>query len=83
MIEVKVKKYRKSFLSQLDNSIDHFIDQSYEHVISISHNDADGFSCSAIIQNLLYKMQIPVEYHIFNLATSWKQYLKNFFLADL
>jgi hypothetical protein len=63
----------------LDNAIDHFIDKSYEHVISISHNDADGFSCSAIIQNLLYKMQIPVEYHIFNLATSWKQYLKNFF----
>lgn len=73
------KKNRKGFLSKLDNSINHFEDSNYEHVISISHNDADGFSCSAIIQNLIYKMNIPIEYHIFNLATSWKIYLKSFY----
>ena len=35
------KKDRKGFLSKLDNAIDHFEDSSYDHVISISHND-DG-----------------------------------------
>ena len=79
MIDVNVKKDKKKFLSQLEYLVENFLDNKYEHVISISHNDADGFSSSALIQNLLFKLQIPFEYHIFNLAQSWKNYLKEFF----
>jgi len=76
---MNTKKDKKGFLSQLDYTVDNFLESKYERVISISHNDADGFSCSALIQNLLYKVQIPFEYYIFNLAQSWKNYLKGFF----
>lgn len=76
---MNVKKDKKKFLSQLEYLVENFLDNQYEQVISISHNDADGFSSSALIQNLLHKLQIPFEYHIFNLAQSWKNYLKGFF----
>jgi len=61
MIDVNVKKDKKKFLSQLEYLVENFLNNRYDHVISISHNDADGFSSSALIQNLLFKLKIPFE----------------------
>ena len=35
---------KTKFLADLDNAVDEFIDRSFTHVITISHNDADGIS---------------------------------------
>ena len=47
---------KTKFLEDLDRAVDEFIDRSFAHVITISHNDADGISCLHIIQNLLYEI---------------------------
>ena len=57
---------RTKFLEDLNNAIDQFIDRSYEKVIAISHNDADGISSLHIIQNLLYRMNLTYDYFIYN-----------------
>ena len=66
---------RNKFLEDLDNAIDQFIDGSFNKVIAISHNDADGISCLHIIQNLLHKMNINYDYFIYNRSVSWANYL--------
>ena len=35
---------RDKFLEDLNNAVDNFVDRSFDKVISISHNDADGIS---------------------------------------
>ncbi len=67
---------KTKFLEDLDNAVDQFIDRSFNHVITISHNDADGISCLHIIQNLLYKMHLNNDYFIYNRSVSWENYLK-------
>ncbi|MFX1384908.1 MAG: DHH family phosphoesterase, partial [Promethearchaeota archaeon] len=66
---------REKFLKDLDNSVDQFIDGSFNKVITISHNDADGISCLHLMQNLLYKMNIDYDYFIYNRSVSWANYL--------
>jgi len=67
---------KTKFLEDFNNAVDHFIDHSFAHVITISHNDADGISCLHIIQNLLYKMGLNYDYFIYNRSVSWHNYLK-------
>jgi single-stranded DNA-specific DHH superfamily exonuclease len=67
---------KTKFLEDLNNAVDQFIDRSFTHVITISHNDADGISCLHIIQNLLYKMHQNYDYFIYNRSVSWENYLK-------
>ena len=67
---------KTKFLEALNNAVDQFIDHSFNHVITISHNDADGISCLHIIQNLLYKMHLNYDYFIYNRSVSWSNYLK-------
>jgi single-stranded DNA-specific DHH superfamily exonuclease len=67
---------KTKFLEDLNNAVDQFIDSSFNHVITISHNDADGISCLHIIQNLLYKMHLNYDYFIYNRSVSWETYLK-------
>ncbi|TFG27823.1 MAG: DHH family phosphoesterase [Promethearchaeota archaeon] len=67
---------RNKFLADLNNAIDQFIDRSYEKVIAISHNDADGISSLHIIQNLLYRMNLAYDYFIYNRSVSWSNYLQ-------
>jgi len=66
---------RNKFLEDLNDAIDQFIDGSFNKVIAISHNDADGISCLHIIQNLLHKMNIDYDYFIYNRSVSWANYL--------
>ncbi len=66
---------KTKFLEDLSNAVDQFIDRSFTHVITISHNDADGISCLHIIQNLLYKMHLNYDYFIYNRSVSWENYL--------
>ena len=66
---------RNKFLEDLDNAVDQFIDGSFNRVIAISHNDADGISCLNLVQNLLYKMNIDYDYFIYNRSVSWATYL--------
>jgi single-stranded DNA-specific DHH superfamily exonuclease len=70
----KIEKAK--FLEDFNNAIDQFIDHSFNHVITISHNDADGISCLHIIQNLLHKMNLDYDYFIYNRSVSWENYLK-------
>ncbi|MFX1317391.1 MAG: DHHA1 domain-containing protein [Promethearchaeota archaeon] len=75
-----VKKPDKNkFLEDLNTAIDQFIDHSYNRVIAISHNDADGISSLHIIQNLLYKLNIDYDYFIYNRSISWEDYLNGIF----
>jgi single-stranded DNA-specific DHH superfamily exonuclease len=67
---------RNKFMEDLNNAIDHFIDQPYEKAIAISHNDADGISSLHIIQNLLYRMNLTFDYFIYNRSVSWSNYLQ-------
>lgn len=67
---------KTKFLEALNNAVDQFIDHSFNYVITISHNDADGISCLHIIQNLLYKMHLNYDYFIYNRSVSWGNYLK-------
>ena len=70
---------KTKFLEILNNGVDQFIDHSFNHVITISHNDADGISCLHLIQNLLNKMHINYDYFIYNRSVSWGNYLKGIF----
>ncbi|MFX1410196.1 MAG: DHHA1 domain-containing protein, partial [Promethearchaeota archaeon] len=75
-----VKKPDKNkFLEDLNAAIDQFLDHSYNRVIAISHNDADGISSLHIIQNLLYKLNIDYDYFIYNRSVSWENYLNGIF----
>ncbi|MFX1567177.1 MAG: DHHA1 domain-containing protein [Promethearchaeota archaeon] len=67
---------KTKFLEELNNAVDQFIDRSFNHVITISHNDADGISCLHIMQNLFYKMHLNYDYFIYNRSVSWENYLK-------
>ncbi len=69
------KPDRTKFLDAFNNTVDNFIDHSFSRVIAISHNDADGISSLAIIQNLLYKMHLNYDYFIYNRSVSWENYL--------
>jgi len=72
-----VKKPDKSkFLEDFNNAVDHFVDQSYSKILTISHNDADGISSLHIIQNLLYQLKIDSDYFIYNRSVSWDNYLR-------
>jgi len=70
------KPDKTKFLEHLDRAVDEFIDRSFAHIITISHNDADGISCLHIIQNLLYKMHFNFDYFIYNRSVSWENFLK-------
>ncbi|TXT62800.1 MAG: RecJ-like exonuclease [Promethearchaeota archaeon] len=72
------KQDRYTFLNELDNAVNLFSDlsDSFNKVISISHNDADGISCLQIIQNLLYRMNLDYDYFIYNRSVSWRNYLE-------
>ncbi|MFX0000239.1 MAG: DHH family phosphoesterase [Candidatus Hodarchaeota archaeon] len=67
---------KTKFIGDLKNAVDQFIDRAFTHVITISHNDADGISCLHIIQNLLHKMQLDYDYFIYNRSVSWENYLR-------
>ncbi len=67
---------RNRFLAELDNIVNEFSENSFNNVILISHNDADGISSLHIIQNLLYKMNLEFDYFIYNRSVSWADYLK-------
>ncbi|MFW9822428.1 MAG: DHH family phosphoesterase [Candidatus Thorarchaeota archaeon] len=71
-----IKKPDKSkFLEDFNNAVDEFIDDSYNRVINISHNDADGLSSLHIIQNLLHRLNLDYDYFIYNRSVSWENYL--------
>ncbi len=67
---------KSKFLKDFNRVVDEFIDRSFAHVITISHNDADGISCLHIIQNLLYKIHVNYDYFIYNRSISWENYLQ-------
>ncbi|MFX0136574.1 MAG: DHH family phosphoesterase, partial [Candidatus Hodarchaeota archaeon] len=67
---------KTKFLDAFNNGVDQFMDHTFTHVITISHNDADGISCLQIIQNLLHKMHLDYDYFIYNRSVSWENYLK-------
>jgi single-stranded DNA-specific DHH superfamily exonuclease len=69
------KPDRPKFLVDFNHAVDEFIDHSYNRVINISHNDADGISSLHIIQNLLYKLNLDYDYFIYNRSLSWENYL--------
>ena len=66
----------KRFMDDLENAVDTFVDNSFDNVVAISHNDADGISSLHIILNLLHKMGLPHDYFIYNRSLSWSNYLK-------
>jgi len=70
------KPNKTKFLEDFNNAIDQFVDRSFNHVVTISHNDADGISCLHLVQNLLYKMHLDYDYFIYNRSVSWNNYLK-------
>lgn len=73
------KPNKTKFLEDFHNAVDEFIDRSFNHVVTISHNDADGISCLHLVRNLLYKMHLDYDYFIYNRSVSWKDYLKGIF----
>jgi len=72
---------RNKFLEDLNNAVDNFVDHSFEKIISISHNDADGISSLHLIQNLLYK-RYNYDYFIYNRSVSWSNYLNGILLKN-
>ena len=60
------KPDRNRFLAELENTVNQFLDNSFNTFILISHNDADGISSLHIIQNLLFKMNLDFDYFIYN-----------------
>jgi len=76
---MNIKPNQNKFLTDLNNAVDIFIDNSknnYNNIIAITHNDADGISSLKIIQNLLHKMNLEQDYFIYNRSSSWAAYLK-------
>jgi len=69
------KPNEKKFLEDLNNATDNFVDHSFEKIIAISHNDADGISALHLILNLLYH-RFKYDYFIYNRSTSWSNYLQ-------
>ncbi|MBN1800186.1 MAG: DHH family phosphoesterase [Candidatus Lokiarchaeota archaeon] len=66
---------KTSFLGDLDNAVDSFVDGKFDKVIAISHNDADGISSLQLILHLFVKMGIEYDYFIYNRSVSWANYL--------
>ncbi len=66
---------KTSFLGDLDNAVDLFVDGKFDKVIAISHNDADGISSLQIMLNLFVKLGIEYDYFIYNRSISWANYL--------
>lgn len=73
------KQDKNKFLEDLGTAVDQFIDHSYNRIIAISHNDADGISSLHIIQNLLHKLNMDYDYFIYNRSVSWENYLDGIF----
>ncbi|MHA1726070.1 MAG: hypothetical protein ACTSXH_14755 [Promethearchaeota archaeon] len=66
----------EKFLTELDNTVNQFLDYCGKNVILISHNDADGISCLHLLQNLLFKRHLEFDSFIYNRSVSWADYLK-------
>lgn len=70
---------KTKFMEAFNNAVDQFIDGAFTHIVTISHNDADGISCLHIIQNLLHQMHLEYDYFIYNRSVSWSNYLNGIF----
>jgi single-stranded DNA-specific DHH superfamily exonuclease len=68
------KPNQNKFLADFNDAVDNFADRSFDKIISISHNDADGISSLHLIQNLLYQ-RYDYDYFIYNRSVSWSNYL--------
>ncbi|MBD3350231.1 MAG: hypothetical protein GF364_01980 [Candidatus Lokiarchaeota archaeon] len=70
-------KKEKEFLKQLDISVAIFQDikDELEHVLIISHTDADGYASATIIQRMLNRDGIKSSIDYFNRTSTWDDYL--------
>ncbi|MBN2154459.1 MAG: DHH family phosphoesterase [Candidatus Lokiarchaeota archaeon] len=64
--EVKLTQIAGNFLDLKDN---------LDHVLLISHRDADGYACSAILKIMLEREGINYSTRYYNRKNTWKQYL--------
>ena len=67
----------EEFKGELSRFIGHFQDlkDSIDHVLLISHMDADGYACSAILKLMLEREGISYSARYYNRKNSWKNYL--------
>ena len=66
------------FEQSIELAADVFSDFKPQKAYLISHNDADGYSCLALLRILLAKKGVPAQYLIFNRERSWNEIFKTF-----
>lgn len=66
----------KLFEDQIEIAAMKFSDAGIKEAFLISHNDADGYTALAILQDLLRRKRIPAQYYIFNREKPWSEFLK-------
>nr|MDO8116243.1 DHHA1 domain-containing protein [Candidatus Sigynarchaeota archaeon] len=64
------------FLENLDNCVAAFQDMKPARAISISHNDGDGLTASAMICKTLEMLKVPAIQVIFERSKSWDEYFR-------
>lgn len=64
----------KKFLANLDFGVATFQDLKEKHVLSVSHNDGDGLTSSALICKTMAFLKVPCIQRIFERSESWGEY---------
>ncbi len=64
----------KQFLANLDFGIATFQDLADKHVLSISHNDGDGLTSSALVCRTMAFLKVPCVQRIFERSEPWETY---------
>ena len=70
----------EQFLKKIEHASDQFSDKlsTYENIISISHDDADGICSSLIIQNMAKRLGKECQPKIFSYNMPWGDFFRNF-----
>ncbi len=67
----------KKFEQSVEFAATAFLDANPTQVFLISHNDADGYASLVLLQTLIAKRAIPMQYLIFNREKSWSDLFKS------
>ena len=67
----------RNFVKKLEIGTSHFIDhaEKYQGIVSISHDDADGFASGAVIQNMAKRSGLTCKSITHNNITPWNELL--------
>nr|MDO8085815.1 DHHA1 domain-containing protein [Candidatus Sigynarchaeum springense]MDO8118806.1 DHHA1 domain-containing protein [Candidatus Sigynarchaeota archaeon] len=64
----------KRFLANLEFGIAAFQDLTDKHVLSVSHNDGDGLTSSALVCKAMAFLKVPCVQRVFDRSEAWESY---------